>query len=287
METVLLQNFLNGVSYGLVLFIIASGLSLTLGIMGYFNLAHGALYMLGAYVGLTIVELGYNFWLAAILTGIVIGLLGLVLEWIFLRRLYRQVNEQVVLTIGFVYILTNIVLWVWGGSARLSNTPSSLAGSVTILSFSFPIYRLALIFVGLVVALGLWWLQEKTRFGAIVRSTMDDREMTMGLGISYGLICSAVFFLGTFLAGFAGLIGAPIMGAQSGMAIPILLMAMIAVVVGGVGSIQGTLIGAIAIGLVDSFGRSFFPNLAMFYVFAAFIVILLVKPSGLLGRKMQ
>ena len=276
---------LAGISYGMILFLIAAGFSLIFGTMGILNLAHGSLYILGAYFGLTVVELGSNFWLAALAGGMGVVLVGLVLERAFLSRLYKQINEQVLLTLGFVYIFGNSILWVWGPRSRIGTPPSFAAGVISIGDISFPIYRILIILIGLAAAIGLWWFQEKTRGGTIVRAGMDDKEMTVGLGINYRLICSAIFLLGAFMAGVAGFIGAPVIGVHSGMAFDILLLALIVIVVGGVGYVQGALLGALIIGLIDAFGKAFFPDLAMFSIYLAMIVMLLVKPTGLLGRK--
>ncbi len=165
-----LSNLLNGLSYGMVLFLIASGMSLVMGIMGITNLAHGALYMVGAYVGWTVfVQLGMNFWLAILLGGLASGVLGLLIDRVFLKRLYKQVNEQVLLTYGFVYIITNLVTWIWGGRYRLQFTAPELMGSIDLGSFSFAKTRVVIIVTGLLVAFVLWYLQDRTRIGAIVR----------------------------------------------------------------------------------------------------------------------
>ena len=278
-------NILNGVSYGMILFLIASGLSLVLGAMGILNLAHGSFYLFGAYIGLTIVPHVGNFWLAMILAGLVVGVAGIVIERVFLSRLHGQFNEQALLTLGIVYIASNLFLWIWGPFMKMGTAPSWLAGSIPIGAHSFPLYRFALIFIGLVVFGGLWWFQEKTRAGAIVRAGMDDKEMTTGLGINYALICSAIFFLGTFVGGICGFAATPWLGAEHRMAFPILLLALIAVVIGGLGTVQGTLLGAIVVGLIDSFSKAFIPQFALFAPYIAFIIILMVKPTGLLGGR--
>jgi len=278
-------NFLNGLSFGMILFLLATGLSLTLGVMGILNLTHGALFMAGGFVGWTIVTGGGNFWLAAVLGGLTAGLIGLVMERAFLQYLYRQLDEQVLLTLGLIYILGNIALWIYGGHGRVDNPPSYLAFSIGIGDYAFPVYRLVLIGIGAVAFIGLWWLLEKTRTGAIIRAGMDDKEMTVGLGLNYGLICSAVFSLGAFVGGFAGAIATPVVGVAFYMSMDILLYALIVVVVGGTGSVQGTLVGALVIGLIDAFGKALFPDFAMFTMYVALIIILLVKPTGLLGRK--
>lgn len=277
-------NTLNGISFGMILFLLATGLSLTLGVMGILNLAHGALFMAGAFVGWAVVTGGGNFWLAALLGGIIAGLIGLVIERAFLRRLYKLLDDQVLLTLGFVYILGNLCLWIYGGHGRVAPPPSLLAFSIGIGDYAFPVYRLALIIIGAAAFIGLWWLQEKTRAGAIIRAGMDDKEMTVGLGLNYDLICSAVFVLGTFAGGFAGVLALPIIGIAFFMSWDILLYALIVVVVGGTGSIQGALAGALAIGLIDAFGKALIPDFAMFTMYVALIIILLVKPTGLLGR---
>jgi branched-chain amino acid transport system permease protein len=269
----------------MVLFLIASGLSLILGVMGILNLAHGSLYLLGAYIGLTIIPHVGNFWLAAILAGLVVGVVGVVIERGLLSRIHGQFNEQALLTLGIVYIASNLFLWIWGPYMKIGMAPSWLAVSVGVGGLSFPVYRFAIIFIGLVIFAGLWWFQEKTKAGAIVRAGMDDKEMTTGLGINYALVCSAIFFLGAFVGGICGFIAAPWLGAEHRMAFPILLLALIAVVIGGVGTVQGTLLGAMVVGLIDSFGKVLIPQFALFTPYIAFVIILLFKPAGLLGRK--
>jgi len=278
---------LNGASFGCVLFLLSSGLSLVLGLMGILNLAHGVLYMLGAYIGWTIAaHLGYSFWIAALTAGFATGVMGLIMERGFLRRLIGLPNEQVLLTIGFVYIITNICLWIWGSIAKPPFTAKFLTGAFTVVGWPYPYSRVAIIVVGLSVAFGLWWLQEKTRIGAIVRAGMDDREMTKGLGINLELIAGALFFVGAFLAGFAGVIGAQLIGANLGHGLDILLLALIVVVIGGMGSVQGSLVGAMMIGLVDAFGKILFPDFAMFMLYFLMVIVLVIKPTGLLGRKL-
>lgn len=278
-------NIFNGISYGMILFLIASGLSLILGVMGILNLAHGSFYLLGAYIGLTIVPHVGNFWLAMILAGLVVGVVGIVIERGLLSRLHGQFNEQALLTLGIVYIASNLFLWIWGPYMKMGTAPSWLAVSITTGALSFPVYRFALMFIGLVIFAGLWWFQEKTRVGAIVRAGMDDKEMTTGLGINYALICSAIFFLGAFVGGICGFAAAPWLGAGHLMAFPILLLALIAVVIGGLGTVQGTLLGAIVVGLIDSFSKALIPQFVLFAPYIAFIIILMAKPTGLLGRK--
>lgn len=269
----------------MILFLFAMGLSITLGVMGVLNLAHGALFMVGAFVGLSVAKAGGNFWLAVLLGGIAAGLVGLVMEWLFLRRLYKQLDDQALLTLGLVYILGNVALWVYGGRVKIVHPPSFLASPIAVGDYTFPLYRLALIIIGVVAFIGLWWLIERTRIGANIRAGMDDKEMAMGLGLNYPLTCSAVFAVGAFAGGFAGFVAVPVIGVVCTMSLEILLYALIVVVVGGPGSVQGTLIGALIIGIIDAFGKAFIPELAMFTMYIVLIIMLLVKPTGLLGRK--
>jgi len=281
----LIINVLNGVCFSMILFLFAMGLSITLGIMGVLNLTHGALFMLGAFIGLTVSGAGGNFWLAAIAGGVLAGIVGLVIERVFLRRLYKQLDDQVLLTLGLVYVIENVALWFYGGSARVVHPPASLSFPIAIGGFAFPVYRLTIIAVGVIAFIVLWWLIERTRVGAIVRAGMDDKEMTAGLGVNYGLTCSIVFTVGAFAGGFAGLIATPVIGVIFNMSMSILLYALIVVVVGGPGSVVGTLIGSLLIGIVDAFGKVYFQDFAMFTMYVVLIAMLLVKPSGVLGRK--
>ena len=286
MDAILL-NLINGIAFGMLLFLLASGLSIMLGLMGIINLAHGVLFMIGAFIGWTVlIQWKLNFGLAVLAAGLGAGLIGLVLERVFLRRLYKQPNEQVLLTLGFLYIFTNLTIWIWGPRPRIPFTAPFLSGSISIGEFSYPISRFLIIFVGLVLAAGLWWLQDKTRAGAIIRAGMDNKEMTTGLGINLARVSTLVFFLTAFIAGVAGIIGATVLGANTTNIFEILLLALVVVIVGGVGSIQGTLVGSLLIGLIDNFGKAMFPQFALFTIYLAMVIILIIRPTGLLGRRM-
>lgn len=279
-------NALNAIAYGAILFLLASGFSLIFGVMGILNLSHGALYMVGAYVGWTVtVKHGLNFWLGALAGGMVAGLLSLIMEAGFFRRLYKQLNEQMLLTFGFVYILDNLARWIWGPLYKAPFTTPALSGSINILGSKYPTVRIAIIFIGIIIAIGLWWLQDKTRIGAMIRAGMDDKETALALGINLPLVATLSFFVGSFIAGFAGVIGAQVMGVYPEMSMNVMLLVLAVIIIGGVGSIQGTLLGAAILGIIDSFGKSLFPDYAMFTVYLAMIVVLLIKPSGILGRQ--
>jgi branched-chain amino acid transport system permease protein len=276
---------LNGLSYAFILFLLAAGFSLTFGVMGVLNLAHGALYMLGAYIGLQVISMLDSFWLAVVIAAICLAIVGLGLYFFFLKRLYNKVPEQAVLTIGISYIVANVVLWIWGPRAQIGMTPEWLQGTISIGELSFPIYRLFICGVGVVILGILWWMQDRTRAGAIIRAGMDNKEMTVSLGINYGLVSTLVFLLGMALAGLAGVIGTPVIGAYPSMGDNLLLLTLIVVVVGGTGYIQGTMLGALVIGLLDTFGKAYIPGAALFFSYIVFLVVLLVRPSGLIGRK--
>jgi len=268
------------------MFLIASGMSIVMGAMGIVNLAHGALYMIGAYFGWTVaVKLGATFIPGVIAGGLAAGLVGFIIERGFLRYLYKQLNEQVLLTFGFVYIIANLVLWVWGGWPRMPFTAKIFSGSFTFFDQAYPKARIAIIVIGLILAVILWWIQEKTRVGAMIRAGMDNKEMTMGLGVNLDRVFSTVFFGAAFTAGIAGVLGAQLIGVYPTMGMDVLLIAMIVIIVGGVGSIQGALLGGVIIGVVDAFGRAIFPQMAMFTMYLVMVVVLTIKPSGLLGRE--
>jgi branched-chain amino acid transport system permease protein len=282
-----IQTLFNGISFGMVLFLISAGLSIVMGIMGITNLAHGALYMWGAYVGWTIaVQLKLGFFFAILVGGLAGGLIGLSVERLFLRRLYKMGNEQVLVTFGFNLILSNLVIWVWGGRFRMQFTAPLLMGTVEVGGIPFSKSRIFMLAAGFVIAALLWWLQDRTRIGAMVRAGMDDKDMIMGLGINLPLVSALVFFGASFLAGAAGVMGSQLIGPNPGMGLDILLLALIVTVVGGVGSIQGALLGGLLIGVIDTFGKAMFPQFGLFTMYLAMIVILLVRPSGLLGRKL-
>jgi len=283
----ILSVFLIGISFGLILFLLASGLSLTMGLMRIVNMAHGALYMVGGYVGLAVAKYTHNFLLGLLAGAICAGLIGLLLELGFLRRIYKQETSQVLLTIGFVYIFMNLAQWIWGTYPSGSVIPRILSGSVHIGAIDFPVFRLFIIGFGLVMAVILWLFQDKTKIGAMVRAGMDNREMAGALGINLKLIFTGVFALGSLVAGLCGLVGGYLTGINLGLAWDILLLSLIVVVIGGTGSIQGALLGGVIIGLLNAFGTAYFPQAANYIVYGALIIILLVRPSGLLGRKMH
>lgn len=283
-ESKLLILALNGLSYGLLLFLLAAGLSLIFGLMNIVNLAHGSYYMLGAYIGITIVGYTGSFALAAISAAVIVAMAGIVMEYIFFRRIYQQELEQVLLTFGFAYIFMDLAKWIWGGTPLSLPKPAFLKGSVSIMGEAFPSYRIALILTGLVIALILWFFLERSRIGMIIRAGVDDLEMVSGLGINIKLVFTGIFALGACLAALGGVIGGPITGAYPGLDFDILVLALAVVVVGGLGTLQGALWGSILIGFVQTFGKAFFPDYAIFTIYLAMVLILIFKPTGLMGR---
>lgn len=268
----------------MILFLIASGFSLIFGVMGILNLAHGALYMLGAYVGFTVAQTTHSYFSGLLAAIVVIGLLGILLQQAFLTRLYKQIPEQVLLTLGLVYFFSNLVLWIWGPFAKVGSPPGFTAGSMDIGDMTFSIYRLVLILVGIAIAVGLYLFQEKSRYGAIIRAGMNDKEMIMALGINYQLVSCLVFFLGSVLVGSAGYLGSPILGMHPWMSFDVLLLALAVIVIGGVGYVQGALLGAVSIGLIDSFGKVYFADFALFTIYLVMLITLMVRPTGLMGK---
>ncbi len=277
---------LNGLSYAFILFLLAAGFSLTFGVMGVLNLAHGTLFVFGAYIGLqSLRSVGGGYVVAVVLAAIALAVIGYLLYVLFLRRLHGYVPEQGVLTLGVVMILTNLILWIWGPMSKIAGPPALLAGSFSIGDLSFPWYRVLISGVGLVILAILWWIQDKTRWGAIIRAGMDNREMAVSLGVNYGFVSTMVFLLGVSLAGVGGVLGAPILGVFPTQGDNFLLLTLIVVVVGGTGYIQGTMLGALLIGLLDTYGKAYVPQAALFFAYVLFVLILLVRPRGLVGRK--
>jgi branched-chain amino acid transport system permease protein len=281
-----LPNFLNSIVFGFILFNLSIGFSLILGVMGILNLAHGAIYMIGAYVGWTVaVQFGLNFFWGIMAGGLCAGLVGVGLQQGFLRYLHMQIFEQILLTAGFIFILTNLVQWIFGPIPKVPYTPPFMVGFIRMWDVTYPLFRFRIIIFGIISYILFWWIQDHTRIGAVVRAGMDDKEMTMGLGINLGLVSALLFFFGMFITGSAGVVGMQLMGIDLALSLSTLKYALVVSVIGGVGSVHGVFLGSMLIGLADTFGKALFPQLAMFTIFLALIIILLFRPVGLLGRK--
>ena len=275
---------LNGVSFGMLLFLLAAGLSLIYGLMKILNLTHGSYYLVGAYIGSTVIARTGSFALALIVAPLVVAVLGAFMERFFLRRFHLQELPQTLLTFGFLFIFADLCLWIWGGDVLLLPKPAAFASSVDIGGSLYPIYRLLLILIGFVVAAVLWWFQDRTKLGAMLRAGVDDAEIARALGIDVSLLFTLVFAVGAFLAALGGVLGGPIIGASPGADFDVMLLAFVVVIVGGLGSLRGALIGGLLVGLLDNFGKIFFPEFALFTIFVPMAVILAFRPTGLFGR---
>jgi branched-chain amino acid transport system permease protein len=279
-----LQQALNGLSFGALLFLLASGLTLIFGLMRVANIAHGSYYLLGAYVGLSVMRWTGVFPLAILAGGAAVALIGIVMQRWFLARFHQQTLPQVLLTMGFAFFFSDQALLVWGGDPQSIPVPKVLSGTLVIGTVYFPAYRLFVIGVGLCVFVGLWLLLERTRLGATVRAAVDDAEMARGLGINVGRVMTGVFALGAFLAAAGGVMGGAFLSIYPGADFDVLPLTFVVVIMGGLGSLKGALIGSLLVGLLDNFGKAMFPELSYFTLFASMALILAVRPTGLFGR---
>ena len=284
MSQFLLVQTLNGLSFGALLFLLASGLSLIYGVMRIVNIAHGSYYMLGAYIGLSVILRTHSFALGAFAGAIVIGVVGLAMERIFLRKFPLQALPQMMITLGFALVFRDLALLIWGGDPYTLPSPVFLRGSTEISSVIFPVYRLFVIGIATVVAISLWLFNDKTLVGAKLRAAVDDHEMAGGVGLNVPVISGCMFGLGAFLAAFGGVMGGPIFGVYPGLDFELLSLAFVVVLVGGRGSLKGSAVGSILVGLVDNFGKALVPELSYFTLFAPMAIIVAIKPTGLFGR---
>lgn len=275
---------LNGISYGMLLFLLAAGLTLTFGLLRIVNLTHGSFYLLGGYVGLAVVSGTNNFWLGLVAAGLSMGLLGVLIQRFLLRRYAHKELAQVMLTFGCLLLLGDLALWRFGGQPQTIPTPTTFQGAVRILGGGFPVYRFVLIAAGVLVATCLWWFHDHTRLGTMVRAAVNDAEVARALGLRVPLLMTGVFSVGALLAGAAGVIGGPIVGMYPGADLDTMILAIVVVVVGGLGSLRGAFLAAVIVGLLDTFGRTLLPELAQFAIFAPMALVLIVRPSGLMGR---
>ena len=257
------EQVLNGLQLGVMLFLMASGLTLVFGIMGLINLAHGSLYMIGAYVAATVTALTGSFLIGLAVALPAAAAVGAVIELGIMRRLYaRDHLDQVLATFGLILFFNELMVLLWGRQPLFMNVPDMLSGTVEILPGApYPLYRLVIIAVGLLVALGLWLLITRTRLGMRIRAGASDRETADALGVNIGLLYTAVFALGALLAALAGAMAGPILAVEAGMGESILILTFVVVVIGGIGSVRGALAGALLVGMVDTLGRAFLPDL--------------------------
>lgn len=295
---IFLIQLLNGVQYGLLLFLVASGLTLIFGIMGVINLAHGSFYMLGAYLAWSLTAQLGNFWLA-LLTGFVLSVvLGMLLEWLFIRHLYRRDHlQQVLLTYGLILIFSELRSIVWGDDVHSVAVPAVLAGSIPLTeTLAYPVYRIWLSIICIALAACMYYLIQHTRLGMMIRAGASNRDMAQSLGIDIGLLYRLVFAFGVALAAFAGMLAAPVSSVFPGMGNQVLILCFVVVVIGGIGSVKGAMAAALLIGLVDTFGKvleveigglRLLPELAGMSVFVMMAIVLLWRPAGLFARRLR
>jgi branched-chain amino acid transport system permease protein len=286
LSTFLIQ-ILNGLQFGMLLFLIASGLTLTFGVMGVINLAHGAFFMIGAYLVFQFTR----FWgwplpvayAAAVVTVVVIG--SVVEKSVLAPLVGRDHLDQVLLTYGLILIFDELAVILWGKDVQPAEIPLWLRGNIHLgPMIVYPVCRLALAVAGILCAVGLYLIVSKTRLGMIVRAGSHDRSMVSALGINVGPVFAFVFGLGAALAALAGILAAPVLSVSPGMGDKIIIIAFVVVVIGGIGSIKGAFVGALLVGLFDSFGKMLFPNFSSLIIYALMAAILIWRPSGLFGK---
>ena len=298
-----LVQILNGLQLGILLFLLAAGLTLVFGIMNFVNLAHGSLYMMGAYVAAAVFNASDSFVLAGVVAVPATMLLGMLVERVALSRLYQRDHlDQVMATFGLILFFNELVRIIWGPAAVYMNAPEALSGSIMLFGIGYPSYRFAIIAAGLLVGAGLYWLIHKTRIGMLIRAGASKPDMVAALGVNISLLNTLVFGLGAGLAALAGWMAGPILSVQSGMGEPILILTLVVIVTGGIGSIRGAFYGAMLVGVVDTIGRAFLPSLlrafierslaqaagpaiASILIYLLMAVVLAVRPQGLFPVK--
>jgi branched-chain amino acid transport system permease protein len=274
----------NSIAFGGLLFLLSAGFSLIFGLLRIPNLMHGSFFMLGAYIGVTILGKGQNFWLAALASGAVVAVIGGLIERFLLRRLAGQELPQVLLTLGLSFIVADLCLMVWTGDPIQPPTPLHLRGAVEAIGVFFPIYRLVIVAVAVVTAVGLWVLIDWTTLGAKIRAGVDDPPIARVVGIKVSRLSTLVFCLGAGLAAFAGVMASPYLSVYPGLDSEMLPLALIVVILGGTGSLLGALVGSFLIGILYNFGQALFPDLAYVILFLPMLLILVLRPQGLFGR---
>ena len=280
----LIQSF-NGISYGALLFLLASGLTLIFGVMRIVNLSHGAYFLLGGYIALSVIWATGSWVLAVPVAALAVAVVGLAMERVFLRPLGFDPLRQVLLTVGFAILFQQAALDIWGGNNLDITPPDMLRGSMVVGELHLPIYRIFMIGMAVVLGAILWLVMEKTRAGAMIRAAVDDSQMARGVGIDTSRVSMFIFALGAFLAALAGVIGGGFLGIYPGLDFEILPVAFAVVIIGGMGSLTGAAVGSLIVGLADNFGKALFPEVSYFTLYAPMVLILALKPTGLFGRE--
>jgi len=276
---------INSITLGGLLFLLSAGFSLIFGLMKIPNLTHGSFFMLGAYLATSLIARGLDFWTAALLGGLLVAAFGGVVERLILRRLAGAELAQVLVTLGLSFMIADVCLMVWTGDPIRIDTPSGLRGATSVLGVGFPTYRLAVSLIAVAFAAGLWALLDRTRLGAMIRAGVDDAPMARVVGIRVSRLFTIVFCLGAWLAGFAGVIGGPILSVYPGLDQEMLPLALVVVILGGSGSLLGSFVGSFVVGFLYNFGQAMFPELAYVVLFLPMLIVLVVRPQGLFGRQ--
>lgn len=282
----LIVQTLNGLQLSMLLFLLSIGLSVVFGLMNFINLAHGTLYMLGAYLGLAVIDLFDSFWVALLLAPLAVALIGALFYHVLLRHMQSaDPMKQVLVTFGLIFVGFDAVRMVWGHLPHSIAVPAALAGSTSVFGETYPTYRLFIIALGVVVIVALHIGLERTRLGATVRAGVDNRTMVSALGINVERAFFIVFCLGCYLAGLAGVVAAPVFSLFPGMDMSVLILTLIVVVLGGPGSLKGAVLGSLIVGMVDTYGQVMFPQFASVTIYALMAAVLLVRPAGLLPAR--
>ena len=274
----------NSIAFGGLLFLLSAGFALIFGLMRIPNLTHGSLFMLGAYFGVSLIAWGVGFWSAALIGGVGVAVLGGLIERLLLRRLPGAELAQVLVTLGLSFMIADACLMQWGGDPISIETPAALRGVSRVAGVAFTTYRLGVIVIAVVFATALWAMLERTRLGAMIRAGVDDPMMARAVGIRVPLLFTVVFCLGSGLAGFAGVIGGPILSVYPGLDQDMLPLALVVVILGGSGSLVGAFVGSFLVGVLYNFGQALLPELAYVVLFLPMLVVLVVRPAGLFGR---
>jgi branched-chain amino acid transport system permease protein len=280
-----LGDVVNGIAFGAILFVLASGFSLALGVIRIINIAHGAFYMLAVYIALTVQQKTGNFLLAAAASSVATLVLAVLVQRLVLRRFALEPLPQVLSTYGIMLIIAEATRIIWGGYPQVLETPKALGGAFFLGSVILPKYRLFLIVMAVILAVVLGLILQRTRIGAFVRAAVDDEEMAQSIGINIHWLYAGLFGAAGFLAGLAGALGGPVLGAFQGVEFEVLTLTLVVVVLGGMGSLLGAFLGAMLVGILDAVGRASVPELAQFVLFVPMIIFLALRPQGLLGKR--
>jgi len=298
-----LEQVLNGLQFGVMLFLMSAGLTLVFGVMGLINLAHGSLYMIGAFAAAAIASWTGSFWLGLVASLMAAAIAGVIVEIVIIRRLYKRDHlDQVLATFALILLFSEAMRWIFGAFPLFLDVPEILSGTLSLpLGIEYSKYRMMIIVVGIVIAVGLFSLISKTRLGVRIRAGESDREMIAALGVDISKLYTLVFALGAALAGLAGAMVGAIQSVEVGMGEPVLILAFVVIVIGGIGSIKGALVGAILVGLTDTLGRFLLPSffkiflnpssatdigsaLSSMMIYILMAAVLIWKPSGLFGN---